>query len=212
MMLWGNKLFLKKVVIILSLAILTGCDTGADVVWHFVKADPELPEYIVPIVIVEKDDPTMAMALANAIVVDWKNGFLISNAHVVQRGFENDGKFKVRIFDDWYGVETKEEWINWQADLAILKMDTKRFKGAVKEAELAHHFSVFNEAEISAYIHDKDGDNFTRSRVVRTKLMGFPSEYGVTISSKVEVLRLLVAMKIDGYKPKKGEIRMLYDK
>ena len=100
-----------SVVFLCFIALFSGC--GDDVL-------QDAPSYVFPIMIVDSDVKNFKGG-ANAVLVDKNLKLLVINAHVVN-ALKGEDLFTVKISDQWYGVKIREEWINWDADLAIVEL------------------------------------------------------------------------------------------
>jgi len=101
----------SSVVFLCFIALFSGCG-GDDL--------QDAPSYVFPIMMVDSDVKNFKGG-ANAILVDKNLKLLVINAHVVN-ALKDEELFTVKISDQWYGVKVKEEWINWDADLAIVEL------------------------------------------------------------------------------------------
>lgn len=65
------------------------------------------------------DSGEMRYRYGNSVFIDKENKLFITNAHVI-RGADS---IRVGISFQWYWAQIREEWINWEADLAIIRVD-----------------------------------------------------------------------------------------
>ncbi|MDA2921858.1 serine protease [Patescibacteria group bacterium AH-259-L07] len=65
------------------------------------------------------DDGNIYYGYGNGTLVDKKDKLFITNAHIIS----NADSIRVGISRQWHLAQTREEWINWDADLAIIQVD-----------------------------------------------------------------------------------------
>lgn len=131
---------MKKICSVAILLALIGCS----------KAENAVPDFVRPVAKRGADDKLVS--LANAVVIDNVNGFLVTNAHFVEGASGVD----VRLPAGWIKAEFKEEWIDWDADLALLKIKDSPYWASlisIKEAELTTVIpDVHSSVQIRGYL------------------------------------------------------------
>ena len=149
-----------------------------------------IPPYVVPIIVM--DEIGKDVGLATAVLIDSEEGLFATSAHVVAFG----KKLEIRLGSEWHPVESQEEWINWSADLAIVRVDPR--------PRLLPQAVVFGEIPIIGshvltigYVSDteriKEGrDSFIVSRSVKGKVEKLDSGHGISLGSQVALLLLVV--------------------
>lgn len=170
-----------------------------------------IPEYIVPIAVM-KDDTSTA-GIANAIVVDRQKSLALTNAHVVARGENFGRKFKVQLRDgEWYNAEADEKLINWEADLALLKIESKAAPLLPEAAPLSENLPEAGQnASLQSYVANKTSDGIRLEPLVLNVVVDKQKGgWGQTIGSQLALLETLVALYVKKIIPK-TQLIVLYE-
>lgn len=77
---------------------------------------PIIPGYVAKVRVQQKD--FNGVVVANAILINREHNLLLTNAHVV----ENASSFEVEIGDNVFSAHTNREWVDLEADLALLRL------------------------------------------------------------------------------------------
>lgn len=153
----------------------------------------KISPFVVPVIVIDalgKD-----VGLASAFLVDGKEGLFVTNAHVVAAG----EKLEIRIGDTWYPIETRKEWIYWEADLAAMKLNNGG--GTLPESAVLGVSSAVIDSmvKIEGYIvkeTDKES-GYIDSYFVDGLIKKINADWDINIGSKLAKIELIVSLLKD---------------
>lgn len=166
--------------------------------------------YVVPIAVI--NEKGKIVAAANSIMLDWDEGYLVSNAHITVVG----PKYRIKIFDEWFIAETKEEWINWDADIAIFQSFGRYADKYLPEAKLlekSEYPAAGSRVTVLSYMtrgFDVNGQLILEIRNMQAGLLLTEISYAIDRLSTMEVVRLRLA-QLEKEEILKEDQRKLYE-
>lgn len=170
------------------------------------KIENDFPQFVAIVTTRDKNDKLIGFA--NATVVDNQNGFLVTSAHVLKNAEIVD----VKLPSGWYRAEWREEWINWQADIALIKTPEK----LPQEGQLAKKLPPIGSLiKINGYllkIVESDGAKIYKFnwQAVSGSLNKLKADFCITIKNCEFALKITVFFLENGYLPKEFA-HFLYD-
>jgi hypothetical protein len=142
------------------------------------------------------DETGADVGLATAVLVDSQEGLFATNAHVIAAG----EKFEIRLGSEWHLVESQEQWVDWNADLAIVQLTNgpRPLPRAVTFGEIP---IVGSSTFTRGYTVDKgrvkEGrDSFIVSRSVKGSIVELESGWNISIESKITLIELVVEIAL----------------
>lgn len=178
---------------LLVILFLTGSCNNKEVLQKETSVSVEIPSYVVPIVIRGEN----YKGLANAFLIDREERLFVTNAHVIAAGQDP----MIKLDNTWYSVEANSDWINWHADLAILRLWDKNiysdaYSGELPDAALlGKTFSIGTPVAAAAYIIDYN-ERKLKLHAMKVRIRSLDSAVWGGI------LEYLMTLKINGSIPK----------
>ena len=134
-----------------------------------VKTSPiNPPPYSAPVQILDKNGEVIAFA--NAFLVDRELGLLITNEHVIASGM----KWRVKFGGRSYLAKTQKEWINQNADLAILRLINYQSAELPSATDLSG--SAYVGLSVQARGYKYNGESYCAESVVLSLKEPWPHE------------------------------------
>ncbi|MDA2936472.1 S1C family serine protease [Patescibacteria group bacterium AH-259-L05] len=166
------------------------------------------PSYVSLVLSEYKVDNGIHYGYGNGVLIDKENKLFIANAHVIREA----DSIRVGVNRQWYLAQTREEWINWEADLAIIQVDIdSNFlpEPVCLEEDIPARGTPFTLAG-----HMIETDFFGQRRVAQYVLKGViidsHAEWGIFSKDKFEVASLLYVQE-RGYFIFKEDLNYLYE-
>jgi len=144
------------------------------------------PPYVAHIAVM--DETGWIVGFANAVLVDDVEGFFVTNAHVIATGETFLLILGSQVYEQ---VETEEEWINWEADLALVKIDVAQVTSPLpKPPSFVEPPSVGSSVTVSGYVVDPAQMHKlpTSYYSVAARIESIQSWWGITLGAAVDVL------------------------
>lgn len=197
----NNKYFVCLLIIILSLII--------PVTMSAQPIQVDIPSYVLLTLVTLDSGRTVSQA--NSILIDVNDGLLITNAHIIEYGQIN--YIGVRIFNKWQFARIRSEWINWQADLAIIQLNLNLIDSLPPAAVLmSDTLSLGDPAVFKGYLESEtaDGKLFFRPVLINTLIRKKDARYGeISSETWAEFMKFRVSTSRTEEPPWK-KLSMLY--
>lgn len=115
------------------------------------------PSYVMPIGIREilnAEHKSWNWWQGNTFLIDKDYGLFVTNAHIAGDEGVIKGEERacgIKILGKWYKGEVHKEWVNWEADLAIVRINPTKVKKFPKAASLVDPPSIGSSVTIKGY-------------------------------------------------------------
>lgn len=149
----------------------------------------DLPGFIRPIAV--RNYANELIGTANSVIIDKQKGILVTNAHVVKDAKSAD----VRLESGWFRAGIDKLWINWEADIALVRLKDWVGKAKLEEASLTDEIPPTGSIlELKGYLHREEASpkaHLFYQHWRRPTLKRQQTTYCVTIGSCGHLLKLL---------------------
>lgn len=170
------------------LLITTACAISQKI---FRPGPSEIPKYVSIISTKSEIDESW---VAHSILIDKDFCLYATNSHMIKTG----GSYEIKINDKWHYAETKGGWINWYADLAILKLTYCEPSRLPSPAVLGGEIKPGARITLITYIG-----------IIDSIVLNTHSDWGINYASEVELKKLKLKI-YKGVKIPKGKLLKLF--
>lgn len=164
----------------------------------------EIPDFIVPLVV--RDDER-DVAFANAVLADKEFGIFVTNAHV----FASGQQFNIQIGGGLHPLEAREEWVDWETDLAFMRIAKTLLARFSSVAEFSEVPEIGSSIIVQGHIFRNFADSTWMPVMysVKCRVINNHSGFGISFFSQLDVLELKIK-QFGGQKIRKEDLHMLY--